>query len=210
MPDQPTTTPTPTPARDTARLRTYARLLRQLPRPAAAALAAAMATDPDPQVRTTTINQAAVLVSAAHGLGWITPASEADGLREEIAEAIHATSICEGTNAAHCTGACDTAAAATLAFLAPARRGPELTEMRTTARVGLGLHEAAHNEAERWRERAETAEALLRRASHLTETTHALRGQGGHDQLGPDLTCAGCALVSEIRTHLNSPKENTR
>lgn len=40
--------------------------------------------------------------------------------------------------------------------------------------------------------------ALLNRTTHLLGITHAHRGQGGHDVLGENLTCAGCALRDEI------------
>lgn len=46
--------------------------------------------------------------------------------------------------------------------------------------------------------RLEAAEELLRRYVQLADVTHKYRIQGGHDVLGANLTCAGCALRDEI------------
>jgi hypothetical protein len=59
------------------------------------------------------------------------------------------------------------------------------------------------------RARAETAEAardqhadILREYIQLADVTHAYRIQGGHDSLGENLSCAGCALRDKARTAL--------
>lgn len=62
-----------------------------------------------------------------------------------------------------------------------------------------------HQEAEQ-RSRAERAEALLRRYLQLADVTHTYPIQGGHDCLGPNLTCAGCTLRDDIRAALD-PQE---
>jgi hypothetical protein len=61
---------------DRERLAAYAQIFKQLPRKTAAELVAAITNDPELHGRTTVIAQAAVLVSAGHGLGWITPAKD--------------------------------------------------------------------------------------------------------------------------------------
>jgi hypothetical protein len=53
----------------------------------------------------------------------------------------------------------------------------------------------------------ERAEALLRRYVQLADVTHAYPIMGGHDSIGENFTCAGCALRDEIRTMLDEPKE---
>jgi hypothetical protein len=53
-----------------ARLAAYAKIFKQLPRPAAAQLLAIVATDPELADRQTVIAQAAVLVTAGNRLGW--------------------------------------------------------------------------------------------------------------------------------------------
>jgi hypothetical protein len=56
-------------------------------------------------------------------------------------------------------------------------------------------------------ERAERAEALLRRYVQLADVSHAYRIMGGHDSIGENFTCAGCALRDEIRTMLDQSQE---
>jgi hypothetical protein len=51
--------------------------------------------------------------------------------------------------------------------------------------------------------------ALLRDTVSLLETTHAHRGQGGHDNLGANLTCAGCAHIETIRAALDPAQRPT-
>lgn len=46
------------------------------------------------------------------------------------------------------------------------------------------------------------AEALLRRYVDLAAVTHEHGSMGGHDRLGENLSCAGCALTAEARTFL--------
>lgn len=58
-------------------------------------------------------------------------------------------------------------------------------------------------------DRADRAEGLLRRYVSLADVTHKYRAMGGHDSLGANLTCAGCALRDEIRAALDEPKEPT-
>lgn len=60
---------------DRARLAAYAKIFKQLPRPAAAQLLAIIATDPELADRQTVIAQAAVLVTAGHRLGWVDGAT---------------------------------------------------------------------------------------------------------------------------------------
>ncbi|MGW7617464.1 hypothetical protein ACWGLG_16660 [Streptomyces antimycoticus] len=57
------------------RLKTYAKIFRQLPREAAAELVAAMTTDPELEGRKTVIAQAALGTSVGHRLGWWGAAS---------------------------------------------------------------------------------------------------------------------------------------
>lgn len=45
---------------------------------------------------------------------------------------------------------------------------------------------------------------LLRRTADLLDVTHRYRSQGGHDLLGVNLTCSGCALRDKIRAALDS------
>lgn len=52
------------------------------------------------------------------------------------------------------------------------------------------------------RARAEKAETLLREVLELADVTHKYPIQGGHDTIGENLTCAGCALAVQIREHL--------
>jgi chromosome segregation ATPase len=60
------------------------------------------------------------------------------------------------------------------------------------------------SEAERARavQRAERAEALLKRYIDLAAVTHKYPIQGGHDSLGENLTCAGCGLAEQATEHL--------
>lgn len=46
------------------------------------------------------------------------------------------------------------------------------------------------------------AEELLRRYVDLAAVTHAYRSMGGHDTIGENLSCAGCALTAEAKTFL--------
>jgi hypothetical protein len=55
--------------------------------------------------------------------------------------------------------------------------------------------------------RADRAESLLRRYVRLADVTHAYPIMGGHDSIGENFTCAGCALRDEIRAMLDEPKE---
>lgn len=48
----------------------------------------------------------------------------------------------------------------------------------------------------------EQAKALLRRYVDLAAVTHAYRSMGGHDTIGENLSCAGCALTAEAKTFL--------
>lgn len=48
----------------------------------------------------------------------------------------------------------------------------------------------------------EQAKALLRRYVDLATVTHAYRSMGGHDNIGENLSCAGCALAAEAKTFL--------
>ncbi|MFF7795589.1 hypothetical protein [Streptomyces sp. NPDC007991] len=52
------------------------------------------------------------------------------------------------------------------------------------------------------RKRAEDAEALLKRYVDLAEVTHKYRIMGGHDSIGENHSCAGCALARQAREHL--------
>lgn len=54
------------------------------------------------------------------------------------------------------------------------------------------------------RQRAEAAEKLLRRFVELADVTHKYRSMGGHDTIGENLTCAGCALAEQVRKHLGA------
>jgi hypothetical protein len=95
----------------------------------------------------------------------------------------------------------------------------QLDALRAVARgycPACGRGDAAPN-VEDWeaeRQRAEAAEALLRRWVDLTAVTHKYPIQGGHDCLGENLTCAGCALAEHAdqllkrqRADLDEPKE---
>lgn len=50
--------------------------------------------------------------------------------------------------------------------------------------------------------RVEEAAVLLRRFVDLAAVTHAYRLMGGHDTIGENLSCAGCALAAEAKTFL--------
>lgn len=65
------------------------------------------------------------------------------------------------------------------------------------------------SEAERARavQRAERAEALLREFVSLANVTHQYPAMGGHDCLGKNLTCSGCALRDKIRAALDEHQE---
>jgi hypothetical protein len=52
------------------------------------------------------------------------------------------------------------------------------------------------------RARAEAAEALLHRYVEIAAVTHKYRIMGGHDSLGENLSCSGCALAEQARKHL--------
>jgi hypothetical protein len=52
------------------------------------------------------------------------------------------------------------------------------------------------------RRRAEDAEALLKRYVDLVAVTHKYPIQGGHDCLGENHSCAGCALAKQAQGHL--------
>lgn len=53
------------------------------------------------------------------------------------------------------------------------------------------------------RNRAEAAEALLKRYVDLAAVTHKYRIMGGHDCLGENHSCAGCALAKQAQEHLD-------
>lgn len=65
-------------------------------------------------------------------------------------------------------------------------------------------NQPAADDPEALRARAATAEKLLRAVVELNAITHKYAIQGGHDCLGENLTCAGCALDNKIRTHLEA------
>lgn len=52
------------------------------------------------------------------------------------------------------------------------------------------------------RRRAESAEALLKRYVDLVAVTHKYPIAGGHDCLGENHSCAGCALAKQAQEHL--------
>jgi hypothetical protein len=52
------------------------------------------------------------------------------------------------------------------------------------------------------RARAEAAEALLQRYVDIAAVTHRYRIMGGHDSLGENLSCSGCALAEATKEHL--------
>jgi hypothetical protein len=52
------------------------------------------------------------------------------------------------------------------------------------------------------RARAEAAEALLQRYVDIAAVTHRYRIMGGHDSLGENLSCSGCALAEAAKEHL--------
>jgi hypothetical protein len=52
--------------------------------------------------------------------------------------------------------------------------------------------------------------ALLRDYLSLADVTHAYAIQGGHDSLGENLSCAGCALRDRIRAALDGPAAQQR
>jgi hypothetical protein len=89
----------------------------------------------------------------------------------------------------------------------------ELERLREqTAAVGEYYRRAELAEAKRDQLYDRIAEldhyaALLRRTVSLLETTHAHRGQGGHDVLGANLTCAGCNLRDQILASLDGPDQ---
>lgn len=60
------------------------------------------------------------------------------------------------------------------------------------------------DDREALRKRAETAEELLRCFVALGDVTHKYPIAGGHDNLGADLTCSGCALRDQARAHLEA------
>ena len=52
------------------------------------------------------------------------------------------------------------------------------------------------------RARAKAAEALLERYVGIAGVTHKYPIMGGHDSLGENLSCSGCALAEQARKHL--------
>ncbi|MFJ7297617.1 hypothetical protein [Streptomyces collinus] len=52
------------------------------------------------------------------------------------------------------------------------------------------------------RRRAEAAEALLKQYVDLVAVAHKYPIQGGHDCLGENHSCAGCALARQAQEHL--------
>lgn len=52
------------------------------------------------------------------------------------------------------------------------------------------------------RARAEAAEALLQRYVDIAAVTHQYRIMGGHDAIGENLSCSGCALAEAAKEHL--------
>lgn len=52
------------------------------------------------------------------------------------------------------------------------------------------------------RRRVESAEELLKRYVDLAAVTHKYPIAGGHDCLGENLSCAGCALAKQAQGHL--------
>ncbi|MEU9703048.1 hypothetical protein [Streptomyces sp. NPDC047981] len=99
-----------------------------------------------------------------------------------------------------------------------AERGPltgdEAARLRNSISQLYGLFERyrdrSNEYADRYlkqRERAERAEALLREFVSLANLTHQYPAMGGHDCLGQNLTCAGCALRDKIRAALDEHQE---
>lgn len=60
----------------------------------------------------------------------------------------------------------------------------------------------ADDDPEVLRARAEAAEALLQRYVDIAAVTHRYRIMGGHDSLGENLSCSGCALAEAAKEHL--------
>jgi len=58
------------------------------------------------------------------------------------------------------------------------------------------------DDADAPRARAEAAEALLKRYVDIAAVTHKYRIMGGHDSLGENLSCSGCALAEQAKEHL--------
>ncbi|MFJ3043668.1 hypothetical protein [Streptomyces tendae] len=68
----------------------------------------------------------------------------------------------------------------------------------TTCTSCARMLDASHRELER----AEAAEELLRRYVDLAAVTHKYPITGGHDCLGENHSCAGCALAKQAQEHL--------
>lgn len=70
------------------------------------------------------------------------------------------------------------------------------------AQEARAAEEKRTTERDEQQTRAVRGEALLRRYLQLADVTHTYPIQGGHDCLGANLTCAGCALRDDIRVTL--------
>jgi hypothetical protein len=63
-------------------------------------------------------------------------------------------------------------------------------------------YDPADDDPDVLRARAEAAEALLQRYVDIAAVTHRYRIMGGHDSLGENLSCSGCALAEAAKEHL--------
>jgi hypothetical protein len=86
----------------------------------------------------------------------------------------------------------------------------ELAALRQVARgycpaCGRGDAAPTVDDGEREKQRADQAERLLRRYVDLADITHKYPIMGGHDCIGENHTCAGCALRDEARAALEQP-----
>ncbi|MGW5477666.1 hypothetical protein [Streptomyces sp. NPDC004008] len=87
----------------------------------------------------------------------------------------------------------------------------QLAALRAVARgycpaCGRGDAAPTLDDWERERQRAEAAEALLKRYVDLAAITHKYPIQGGHDCLGENLTCAGCTLAEQAKKHIEQQR----
>ncbi len=110
------------------------------------------------------------------------PAPVVGTLRDQITEAIHATSVCEVGDPVHCGGGCRDAADAVLAVPAIRDMEGEIAALRQVARgycpeCGRGDAAPTVDDWQRERQRADQAEELLRVAHETSNKSEAERAR---------------------------------
>jgi transcriptional regulator with XRE-family HTH domain len=80
------------------------------------------------------------------------------------------------------------------------------TAVRQAKEIARLRADIAGCRAQEWPQRLGRAEKLLRRFVDLAAVTHRYGAMGGHDSLGENLGCAGCALRDQARSALDTPE----